>query len=299
MPDRIRLERGAPQVPFRDRYLVFEVLGLGGEGRVHRAIDREAGRDVAVKFLRRDALGRGPRVDAVLARWSQELSAVRAIGHPAIRGVLDVGTTEDGTPYVTLELLRGETLLETLRRRRNVPVGEAARVLRVVLDALVAAHARGILHRDIKPSNVFLDWTARPPHVRLCDFGLTAASSVRVGTLGYLAPELMTTGASVGPWTDVYACGVLLLDLVEGLRHRHGATARFPRVASRLPALGALEPVVGRALAPDPTRRPSAAELRDELAPFQAEPYASLRLPLSQPRGIPTLLEDSSGSDAS
>jgi serine/threonine protein kinase len=145
------------------RYEVLAPLGVGGMGEVYRARDARLGRDVALKVLP-TACATDPER---LRRFEQEARSVGALDHPNTLTVHDVGV-EDGTPYIVMELLEGETLRQALGRgglsaRRAVEVGADPAL------GLAAAHAKGVVHRDVKPENVFL---TRDGRVKVLDFGL-------------------------------------------------------------------------------------------------------------------------------
>ncbi|HET9485368.1 MAG TPA: serine/threonine-protein kinase, partial [Xanthomonadales bacterium] len=186
-------------------------------GRVLRAVRLEHGieREVAIKFVRRDVLGPATR-----ARFLREHRALATLDHPGIARLLDAGEADDGTPYVAMELVRGEPLLDYCAARS---LGLVARLglFRQVLAAVSHAHRHLIVHRDIKPANVLVD--ARG-HVKLLDFGLAKALDVDVGetatverflTPAYAAPEQLR-GDPAGIGCDIYALGALLYELLSG-----------------------------------------------------------------------------------
>jgi serine/threonine-protein kinase len=200
-------------------------------GTVYEAEHIALGRSVAVKVLH-SALAL--KTDAV-RRFQQEARAAGAIGHPNICGVIDLGSLDDGSPYMVMERLTGETLADRVASERGLPFDDVVDILVQVLSALIAAHDQRILHRDIKPENVFL--TARvgcPPLVKLLDFGVSKvmgdpASDPRddlsltrtgmvMGTPYYMAPEQARGERTIDARVDLYACGVIMYESLTGKR---------------------------------------------------------------------------------
>ena len=192
------------------RFELVQELGRGGFGVVFEALDRELRRRVAFKAIRPGDRARDPASAELLRR---EAMAVAQLQHPNIVTLFDAGA--DAGPYLILELLRGETLAQRLRRGRT-SAREAMRVALAVSRALAHAHANGVLHRDLKPSNVFL---CADGGVKVLDFGLAhvfgAGGPAGSGTPGYMAPE-QRSGGTEDARTDVYAVGVLLAEMVTG-----------------------------------------------------------------------------------
>lgn len=200
----------------------FEVgpeLGRGGIGRVYRAVHPRSGVAVAVKVL----LDHGDQVGN--ARFEQEVATVARLRHPHIVRIFDYGRLPDGrlgpegSPYLVMERCSGGSLQE---RRRDLTHYEGVHsVLQALLDALGHAHAAGITHRDVKLSNVLVG-TGEDlrPGLRLADFGMAGGTHqpARGGTPAYMPPEQFERGGRIGPWTDLYAVGVLAWRLVTGVR---------------------------------------------------------------------------------
>ena len=152
------------------KYHVRSVLGEGGMGTVFEAEHLSLGLSVAVKILHAT---HATKKDAI-KRFQQEARAAAAIGHPNICGVIDLGSLDDGSPYIVMERLIGETLADRIASEGGLPFEDVIDILVQVLSGLVAAHEQRIVHRDIKPENVFL--TTRvgcPPLVKLLDFGVS------------------------------------------------------------------------------------------------------------------------------
>jgi serine/threonine-protein kinase len=198
-------------------------IGAGGMGAVWEAEHLRLGSPVAIKFLGQDYL----RDDVLRARFLREAQSASRIRSPHVVQVLDHGTTENGIPYLVMELLEGEDLASRLRRAGACSLAETARILEQIGRALSRAHAAGLVHRDIKPHNVFLTLDGdRGPFVKLLDFGiakdvsqaprgLTLAGSV-LGSAHYISPEQLHDPHSVGPATDIWALGVVAYEMLTG-----------------------------------------------------------------------------------
>jgi Tol biopolymer transport system component len=249
-------------------YEITAPLGAGGMGEVYRARDTRLDRQVAIKVLPQAFSS-----DAALRqRLDIEARAISQLSHPHICTLHDVGD-QDGTAFLVMELIDGETLAERLRRsgERGLPLDEALAIAVQIAEALTAAHRRGIVHRDLKPSNVMLARAGQarsgPFSVKLLDFGLAklteppvaavAASAVTspplaltaegtlLGTCQYMAPEQLE-GRPVDPRTDVFALGCVLYEMLTGTRSFDG---RSP--ASIIAAILEREPVPMATLRPE------------------------------------------------
>jgi serine/threonine protein kinase len=249
-------------------YVIAGLIGEGGMGRVYRAKDARLGRDVAIKVLPPDLAHDQER----RMRMEREARAMGMLNHPNIVTVYDIGDYR-GSPYIVSELLEGQTLREHVTGDAKASIRlepePAVEIVVAVAAALGAAHARGIVHRDIKPENVFLCSDGR---IKVLDFGIAklvdgeasgnaTMTGAIVGTLGYITPEQLR-GQPVRPQADVYACGVVLYELMAGARPFAGASQAAligaillqpaPRLAGVPPALEAL---VARCLAKEPEAR--------------------------------------------
>ena len=247
------------------RYRLGEVIGLGGMATVHRALDTKLDRPVAVKLLRREAI----EDRDIAMRFRREALAATVLRHPNIIACLETGT-DDGQPFLVMELIEGEDLAARLRRGGRLAATEAARIGLDVARALGVAHVRGIVHRDVKPGNILL---ARDGRAMVTDFGIArlaadaegAVPGTTLGSVHYFSPE-QATGATTTPASDVYSLGLVLYESLTGRRAwsgdttaalaaaRIGSAAPSPRaIRPEVPA--ALDAVVVRALDPDPLRR--------------------------------------------
>lgn len=201
-------------------YRVHGALGSGGMGTVYKAQNSESGELVAIKFLRED------RDDATLRRrFALERQVLESLRHPGIARLLGSGEYSDGTPYVVMELIEGDTLLAYAEKQR-LDLGQRVELLLKVCAAVAHAHARQVIHRDIKTSNILVTAQGQP---KLLDFGIAkplqaqfglqhlelTATAQRFFSASSAAPEQLT-GAPTGAACDVYALGALLYELLCG-----------------------------------------------------------------------------------
>ncbi|MCX8087012.1 MAG: HDOD domain-containing protein [Rhodocyclaceae bacterium] len=265
------------------RFEIRGELGRGAQSIVYLAWDPELQREVAIKTLH--FLHPDPERNARLLAEARTASKLR---HPHVVPIYDAGL-QDGDPYLVFERVHGRDLAEMLKKEGPLAPIKAAALMAKVADALAQAHAQGIIHRDLKPSNILID--ARDGSPRVMDFGIAtrladeagAAGPQTEGLLGtpaYLAPEYVTL-RRVTPQIDVFAAGLVLLEMLTGQRVFQGETVesilyRIATEAVTLPAAPPIDPRLGQiiltACALDPAQRyASAAELRDALAAFLGE----------------------------
>jgi serine/threonine-protein kinase len=221
--------------------------------------------DVALKLTRADLL------DAtVRTRLVHEARILARLCHPSIVRVFDTGTTEDGNPYLVMELLRGPSLTQVLSGRGRLSPAAAVRLLLPVASALAAAHAQGVVHRDLKPDNIILVRAESGAIVpKVLDFGIAKSAALLDGALtregaligspDYMSPEQAEAGADVDARTDVWSFCLVLYELVSGrqpyARTTLGETLRAilhdPLPVLEAPGFDdlALEIIVGRGLA--------------------------------------------------
>jgi hypothetical protein len=259
-------------------YVLQSIIGRGGMSDVFAAEHRFLGDAVAVKVLH----ARLAEDEVEAKRFLQEATRTRAIVHPNVVRVLDFGRAEDdGAIYLVMERLQGENLRMRLRRTGPLAETEARRIGAAIADGMAAAHELGIIHRDLKPANIMLVDGERP---KIVDFGiskrLSAAVSItdgRMGTPAYMTPEQLM-GGLVGPFSDVWALGVILFELVTGeLPFAPAEAGGYPQLftAPRPPpvAISAeLAGLIASCLARNPAERPAsmrvvAERLRGAAAP--------------------------------
>jgi TolB-like protein/tetratricopeptide (TPR) repeat protein/predicted Ser/Thr protein kinase len=261
------------------RYAIARKIGAGGMGVVYQAYDERLERTVALKMmvsLDRDETAR--------KRFWREARAAASVNHPNICQIYDVGE-DNGSLFITMELLDGEPLTDVLKRGA-MSVDRAVPMAAEMLAALGAIHARSIVHRDLKPSNVFVTRHG----VKLLDFGLArpeadptldpAAGLTRtgivMGTPRYMAPE-QVNGEPVDARTDLFAVGAILFEMLAGRPAFNGRSVveilnatltEQPPALTGSPAVAAVDRVIRHALAKSPAARPAsademAAELKD------------------------------------
>jgi beta-lactam-binding protein with PASTA domain len=251
------------------RYRIEARIAVGGMATVYRAVDIRLDRLLALKVMHP-----GLAADSeFIERFIREAKSVARLDHPNVVGVYDQGS--DGTyVYLAMEYIAGCTLRDVLRERGALRPRAALDILEPVLAALGAAHRAGLVHRDMKPENVLIGDDGR---VKVADFGLvravdtntTASSGSVLGTVSYMAPEQIEHG-HCDPRSDVYACGLLLHEMLTGSKPHTGGTpmqviyqrlnqditppsATVPGLAPQLDAL------VAGAAARDPRLRPADA----------------------------------------
>jgi serine/threonine protein kinase len=205
-----------------ERYELTRAIGRGGTAIVWVARDSVLDIDVAVKIV----LPSSQDISGMLKhRTIQEARLSAQLTDPAVCRVLDFGNTPRGDPFVVSELLSGETLDDLLMREGRLPAVDAVRLLLPMLDALTAAHKKGIVHRDVKPANVFLAQSDGRVQPKLLDFGIarSVATSSRTTTTGtvcgtpcYMSPEQARGCSDVDARSDLWSFCIVLYELVTG-----------------------------------------------------------------------------------
>ncbi|GAA5151273.1 Stk1 family PASTA domain-containing Ser/Thr kinase [Nocardioides marinquilinus] len=260
------------------RYLVGPRIARGGMASVHEALDTRLDRTVAVKIMH---AGLADSAADVADRFVREARSAARLSHPHIVSVYDQGD-DDGAVFLVMELVRGHTLRDVISAESPMRPARALALLEPVLSALAAAHRAGIVHRDVKPENVLISddpADSGPGRVKVADFGLaravtadtrhTATQGVLIGTVSYLAPELVTDGRADAR-ADVYAAGVVLCEMLTGVKPHQGETpiqVAYRHVHHDVPPPSALVPglpayvdaLVARATARDRAQRPADA----------------------------------------
>ena len=263
-------------------YRITEELSSGGMGTVYRAQHELLARPAAVKVMRS-----GSTAPDAIGRFFTEARAASAIRHPGIVEVFDFGYTADGSAYLAMELLEGESLKSRLAARGTIDEHTATQLASAIASALEAAHAKGIYHRDLKPDNVFVVAGNRP---KLVDFGVAklvdrddghtpTVDGALLGTPSYMAPEQARAASAVDHRADLYSLGCMLYEMVVGqppfignntgeLIAMHLFTDPEPPRARGAAISPALEAVILRLLQKEPEARyASAADVVAALAP--------------------------------
>ncbi|MGW5426790.1 Stk1 family PASTA domain-containing Ser/Thr kinase [Streptomyces sp. NPDC004059] len=247
------------------RYRVDARIAVGGMATVYRALDTRLDRVLALKVMHPTLAADGSFVE----RFIREAKSVARLAHPNVVQVFDQGT--DGSyVYLAMEYVAGCTLRDVLRERGALQPRAALDILEPVLAALGAAHRAGFVHRDMKPENVLIGDDGR---VKVADFGLvrsvdtqTSTTGAVLGTVSYLAPEQIEQGTA-DPRVDVYACGVVLYEMLTGGKPHSGdspAQVLYKHIHEDVPPPSALVPglpyeldeVVASATARNPDIRP-------------------------------------------
>jgi eukaryotic-like serine/threonine-protein kinase len=271
------MQDGTMQV-LADRYRVDALLGRGGVADVYRARDLVLDRDVAVKVLR-EAVD-----DTERSRFVGEARMLARLAHAGLVTVLDVGVS--GTqPFLVMEMVEGATLSAALSDA-PLPLDQVAEIGAQLASAIAYAHGQGVVHRDVKPSNVLL---GQGGEAKLADFGIArlVGDTVRhtttgtvIGTPAYVSPE-QVRGMSVGPPTDVYSLGLVLIEGLTGERAFTGtpvetALARLqrpPAIPENVPA--GWRDLLASMTATDPADRPTATEAATRMRGLIAAPTAT------------------------
>ncbi|MFF7749870.1 Stk1 family PASTA domain-containing Ser/Thr kinase [Streptomyces sp. NPDC007971] len=263
------------------RYRVDARIAVGGMATVYRALDTRLDRVLALKVMHPTLAADGSFVE----RFIREAKSVARLAHPNVVQVFDQGT--DGSyVYLAMEYIAGCTLRDVLRERGALQVRAALDILEPVLAALGAAHRAGFVHRDMKPENVLIGDDGR---VKVADFGLvrsvdtvTSTTGSVLGTVSYLAPEQIEQGTA-DPRVDVYACGVVLYEMLTGGKPHSGdspAQVLYKHIHEDVPPPSALVPglpyeldeLVASATARTPDLRPhDAAALLGQVLRARAE----------------------------
>ena len=224
------------------RYHVGPRLARGGMAVVYEAHDNRLDRTIALKVMHPTLADD----EEFVTRFIREAHSAARLSHPNVVAVYDQGA-DQGHVFLAMELVRGRTLRDLIRTQGHLTL----EVLEPVLAALGAAHQAGLIHRDVKPENVLLSDDGR---VKVADFGLaravtganshTTTSGILMGTVAYLSPEQVTRGVA-DPRSDVYAAGILLFEMLTGVKPYDGDTAiqvAYRHVHDDVPAPSSLVP---------------------------------------------------------
>ena len=270
------------------KYRLVRLLASGGMGVVYEAQHTVVRRRFAVKFLRAHLIDQRES----LARFQREAQAAGALESENLTAAIDFGIGADGSPYLVMEYLVGESLQSLLARERRLPVGRATDLVAQACRGIHAAHASGIIHRDLKPQNLFVcrreDGTDL---LKVLDFGIAKLELVDkgntatrtgtvLGTPAYMSPEQARGEKDVDAHADVYALGAILYELLSGekphpgsshnaILHHIATQPAAPLDAERYELPAGLVAIVMRALATETSARTASAEaLAHEIAPF-------------------------------
>ena len=278
-------------------YRILEPLGAGGMGAVYKAYDKKLHRVVALKLLKPEYVSQQDR----RRRFFQEARAASALNHPHILTVYEVGEDDDGTPYIAMEYVEGETLRQKINARAY-QVKENLEIAIQIAEGLAKAHEAGIIHRDLKPENLMI---RQDGYAKILDFGLAkliaqrerafvadseqktllrvdTESGTMMGTVNYMSPEQLL-GQRVDRRCDIFSFGVVLCEMLTGscpfvnknrIDTMHAILHGEPRMLdvnkAELPS--DLQRILGKALAKAPKDRyQTVTELADGTKRFQAQ----------------------------
>lgn len=271
-----------------DKYVILERLGKGGMGLVYKAQHQRIKRYAALKLLP----ARESRDEVSVKRLEREATAMGKLQHPAIATMYDFGMTDEGQPYIVMELMRGENLKQCLKQKGRLEAEEALAIFLQISEAMAYAHAMGLMHRDLKPENIMfaedqkeleqadtLVTPARKAAIKVLDFGiarhteeslmLTRTGQI-VGSASYMSPEQCSGKKPVDTRTDIYSLGVIMYEMLTGSLPYKGETfletiylkttelpAPFPENLENPPGL---ENLVLKCLMVQPEDRPQSME---------------------------------------
>lgn len=271
-----------------DKYVILERLGKGGMGLVYKAQHQRIKRYAALKLLP----ARESRDEVSVKRLEREATAMGKLQHPAIATMYDFGMTDEGQPYIVMELMRGENLKQYLKQKGRLEAEDALAIFLQISEAMAYAHAMGLMHRDLKPENIMfaedqkeleqadtLVTLARKAAIKVLDFGiarhteeslmLTRTGQI-VGSASYMSPEQCSGKKPVDTRTDIYSLGVIMYEMLTGSLPYKGETfletiylkttelpAPFPENLENPPGL---ENLVLKCLMVQPEDRPQSME---------------------------------------
>ena len=208
-----------PLPPRIGRYVVENLVGIGGMGQIFKAHDPDIGRPVAIKLISTELMSSIGRAEYI-KRFRREAQAAARCAHPNIVAIYDFALHE-GQPFIAMEFIYGASLRQALDAAPVMAVPDAVRIMLQVLDALASAHDQGVVHQDVKPANIMLTPDMR---VKVADFGICRFVNMEVtvttssmGTPNYMSPE-QCRGGPVDGRSDLFAAGATLFEMVAGER---------------------------------------------------------------------------------
>jgi len=304
-------------------YEIVRKLAEGGMGVILEAKHQSLGQRAAVKILS-DELVSDENYKEFYLRFVNEAKAIGLIQHPGIVKVFDQGQLPNGTAYILMEYLEGESLSQRIARGRSrpdntwVPVASVLRIARQLASALAEAHRKSIVHRDLKPGNVFLVPDPEAPggeRTKLLDFGIArfldsgqkiSRTGTQMGTPLYMSPE-QCMGEKVDGKTDVYALGAMMFEMLSGKPPYNGPASAIivQHVNSPVPDLSESNPsvprdvksLVERLMSKDAKLRPTMLQLLDELRQLErAHPGSAADNDASAPTDPTRMLRDISAT---
>jgi serine/threonine protein kinase len=254
-------------------YQFIKLIGSGGMGDVYEAEHLTLKKRVAIKTLKSHLLE-----TSAFRRFQTEARAASSLKHPNIVSVYDLGLSQTGEPYMVMDLVKGETLAQLLKRSGALSIDDSITIISQICAGVICAHERGILHRDLKPSNVILEQVGEKRVARVLDFGIAkiletddlvsrmTRTGELLGTPSYMSPE-QVNGQKLDHRSDIYSVGCMFYEMLTGsppilgksameTMHRHVTEVPLPLSQAALKKFPVgLETIVARALAKDPADR--------------------------------------------
>jgi serine/threonine protein kinase len=223
----------ALDIELTDNFEVLELIGRGGTGQVYKVRDKQLDQILAVKVLKKDLI-----VDnQTVKRFNHEAEAAANLSHANVVSVYGHGETKDGSPYITMNYIEGESLATILKRDHSIPWQRVVDMMIQLCEGLEHAHEQGLIHRDLKPSNVIISTRGGIEFAHLVDFGIAKVITTRgdtlntltvsgefLGTPMYMSPE-QCLGQNVDHRTDVYALGCMMYEALNGSAPFAGASS--------------------------------------------------------------------------
>ena len=266
-----------------NRYEIISLIGVGGMSNVYKAVDKQSGQEVAVKFLKEEFFEN----EELVRRFKNESKAISLLNHECIIKVLDFNIT-DSEKYLVVEYIKGLTLKEFIENRGKLTWEETLVFANIILGALGHAHENGVIHRDLKPQNIML---TREGDLKLMDFGIASLSTANqrtvtdkaIGSVHYISPE-QVRGQSTDNRSDIYSIGIMMYEMLTGKLPFQSETAvsvALQQLSEEAPPISTyadgvpkgMEQIIMKAIAKEPENRyQSAAEMRADLKKLKENP---------------------------
>lgn len=266
-----------------NRYEVLSLVGVGGMSNVYKAVDRQTGAEVAIKFLKEEFFEN----EELVRRFKNESKAISLLSHECIIKVLDFNIT-DSEKYLVVEYINGVTLKEFIDNRGKLTWEETLVFANIILGALGHAHENGVVHRDLKPQNIML---TRDGQLKIMDFGIARLATANqrtvtdkaIGSVHYISPE-QVRGQSTDKRSDIYSIGIMMYEMITGKLPFQSETAvsvalqqlsdSAQPVSELVPDVPkGLEQIIMKAIEKDPDKRyQSAGEMRKDLHKIKENP---------------------------
>ena len=266
-----------------NRYEIISLIGVGGMSNVYKAVDKQSGQEVAVKFLKEEFFEN----EELVRRFKNESKAISLLNHECIIKVLDFNIT-DSEKYLVVEYIKGLTLKEFIENRGKLTWEETLVFANIILGALGHAHENGVIHRDLKPQNIML---TREGDLKIMDFGIARLSTANqrtvtdkaIGSVHYISPE-QVRGQSTDNRSDIYSIGIMMYEMLTGKLPFQSETAvsvALQQLSEEAPPISTyadgvpkgMEQIIMKAIAKEPENRyQSAAEMRADLKKLKENP---------------------------